>query len=113
MYALQTESKCDSDRLLRAHLDNAEHPLIRFPNASIAVCKLNDLGQIEAYRTPLRPLALVHGDDYVAIASTEDILRRSLGKVAVSKASINTVYKIENGKLDDSLSYYDGRTDLQ
>lgn len=113
LFGLDTESKCDSELILRAHLDNGEHPLIRFPNASIAVCKIDNLGQIEAYRNHLRPLALVVGEDYVAFASTKDILRRALGVSDVRQASINTVYKVKDGKLDDTLSYYDGRDDLQ
>jgi glutamine phosphoribosylpyrophosphate amidotransferase len=76
LYGVAARTDNDSELLLRAR-ERGMHPLIAWPEASIAAVEVAEDGSLRAYRNGKRPLCVAVAPGLVAIASTEDILTRA------------------------------------
>lgn len=93
-YGYETETSNDSELILRA-LEKKENPLIKFCQASMAVCTIDNNKVITGFRNEARPLYYSHDSKSIIFTSTKDIAKRS-NLTNTNKCSMLTVYKIEN-----------------
>lgn len=84
--------------LLVSCIEEEKHPLVEFPEASIAACVLNKGGDLTFFRNGKRPLWYAEYQEGVIVASTRDILERSgVSSMIISKVEPFTNYtKIYN-----------------
>ena len=75
LYGYSCETENDSELVLRC-LENGKHPLLNFPEASMAACVLTKEG-LKFFRNGKRPLWFSRSPSQVVVASTRDILLRS------------------------------------
>lgn len=69
VYGYVGSNKCDTSLML----ESAQHPLLEFPEASIAAVELT-ANVIEFYRNEQRPLYYIERQNFIAVASTKRAL---------------------------------------
>lgn len=73
-YDLET---CNDSELIYHCSKSGKEPLLEFPDASMAVCELSDIGGLSWYRNAKRPLYQVQVDNGWFVCSTKDIAVRA------------------------------------
>ena len=76
LYGVEATTDNDSELLLLAR-EAGQHPLVRWPEASIAGVDVAQDGTLRAYRNGKRPLCFAHSKGLFLVASTPDILARA------------------------------------
>jgi glutamine phosphoribosylpyrophosphate amidotransferase len=86
-YGFKCNTSNDSELILRAMLAGKD-PLYSFPEASMAVVVIDDVGDVSAFRNTKRPMWISYFENGCVITSTRDIMiRASEGKVEPRKVS--------------------------
>lgn len=75
-HGLVCNTSNDSELVLRAML-SGQHPLYKFPEASLAVTWIDDRGKVGAFRNTKRPMWITYWDNGCIITSTRDIMLRA------------------------------------
>lgn len=68
-YGYEGDYKCDSVLLLPEN--RKAHPLVDFPESSMAICEVNFMGDLMFYRNEQRPLYYIDHSDFVVVGSTK------------------------------------------
>jgi glutamine phosphoribosylpyrophosphate amidotransferase len=96
IFGYDTKTRNDSELVLRC-IENGENPLYKFPDSSMAVAKIDDIGTVTVFRNGERPLYVAYLQEYgYAAASTKDILIRSgVGASCVKRLNMNEMVTFE------------------
>lgn len=87
------KTKNDSEFVFKSH-EKSSHPLIDFPEGSIAVCGL-DLNRIFFYRNGKRPLHYTNTFGNLIISSTRDIIERCISVANIEETVPGIEYSFE------------------
>lgn len=96
-------TKNDSELVFKSHLSGS-HPLVDFPDASMAVCGLNK-NELFFYRNGKRPIHWGVIDDNLIVSSTRDIIKRCSSSANVFDAMAGYEYFIDEKGVGCRKSY--------
>lgn len=92
LFGVSCATRNDSEILLHVAASKPYHP-VTLENTSQA-CALLEQDSISFWRNAQRPLYYVETDEYLAAASTKDIIKRALGKSSIRTEPF-TVYRFD------------------